>query len=363
MYITTIAMKRELNIGALPIARDEYLSQLVSFLQPLISKGFLSIYQDARKKCSKEDRKNERFRDFQMFVKKIPSWSSLMVEEETRRIKEKVDCLSELITVIFVGNVKILASIRLKGNNKNIKVKIPSCNNFIHTVYINTAKRVFYNPMLFDHTCSSIEGDKNTEMVYEYIEKAVVDTIRQMLPIKNILDEYLGHVFDDEVECNDDDGEDNASDDGDGESFYGNQIGSDSEDEADNVIKFSSKIPKVEQGGLSGDASDSGEEEASDDNEDNEDNEDDDNEDASDDDDNEDNEDNEYSPPTAPAASEYVPPTAPAVSEYVPVVAPAAGEYAPPTAPVAAPVAAPRFDFSSFKETSAPGNESLRKFF
>lgn len=256
-------MKRELNLGALPIARDEYLNQLVSFLQPLISKGFWSIYTDARKKCSREGRQHERFRDFQHFVKKIPKWNSLIVEEETRRIKEKIDCLSELITVIFVGNVKILASIRLKGNNNNIKVKIPSCNNFIHTVYINTAKRVFYNPLLFDHKCNPIDIEKNMDQVYEYIEKSVIETIQQMLPIKNILDEYLGNVFENEVTCNDEDNSsDDDKDDFDGESFYGGKIDSESENDEDsgmvkeinnpkNIINFPNKIPNVEKSNIS----------------------------------------------------------------------------------------------------------------
>ena len=271
LFLNSNNMKRELNLGALPIARDEYLNQLVSLVQPLISKGFWSIYKDARKKCSKENRKHERFKEFQYFIKQIPVWSSLMVEEETRRIKENIDCLSELITVIFVGNVKILASIRLKGNHNNIKVKIPSCNNFIHTIYINSAKRIFYNPLIFDHKCNPIDSEKNMDQIYEYIEKAIVETIQQMLPIKNILDEYLGNVFEDEITCNDESDKEERSDDDEmeGESIYGNQIGSDSEDsEADNdvtkeiitkpkkMISFPKTAPLIQKGYLSNDNDD-----------------------------------------------------------------------------------------------------------
>ena len=244
-------MSKELNLGALPIARNEYLNQLVSFLQPLISKGFWAIYQDARKKCSKENRKHERFKEFQFFVKQIPFWSSLIIEDETRRIKEKVDCLSELITVIFVGNVKILASIRLKGEHKNIKVKVPSCNNFIHTVYINTARKVYYNPLLFDHKCKSIESNSNMEVLYGYIESAIIESIQQMLPLKSILDEYLGNAFD---ESDNDKSDDDKSDNGSGS--YLDEIDSIQSDVYPdkeikrNVIDFGNKPPVLESGSI-----------------------------------------------------------------------------------------------------------------
>lgn len=273
-----MSKKRDLNMGALPIARDEYLGQLVSFLQPLISKGFWSIYQDSRKICA--NKKHLRFKEFQRFVKQIPLWSSLIVEDETRRIKEKVDCLSELITVIFVGNVKILASIRLKGEHTNIKVKIPSCNNFIHTVYINTAKRIYYNPLLFNHKCTPIETEHNMETVYQYIEKAIIETIQQMLPIKSILEEYLGNVFNEDVnvdEDSDSEADEAEFDDPDGNTICGDQIGSDSESESEadeseekiinpptkgHFIDFPKKVEPLTSGYLSDNQNESEAEEA-----------------------------------------------------------------------------------------------------
>ncbi len=188
-----------INLNALPLARNEYQQQLTTFLQPLITKGFWSIFRDSKKMCSKENKEQEVFKRFQSFVKKIPKWSSLTVDAETERIKQKINCLSELITIIFVGNVKILASIRLKGKHTNIKVKVPSCNNFIHTVYINTAKRIFYDPYLFDDNLDPIEKERNMNRIFEFIEKAISETISGMLPLDSILNEYLGNAFDSDV--------------------------------------------------------------------------------------------------------------------------------------------------------------------
>ena len=247
-------MKNEtnINIGALPIARNEYQNQLTNLLQPLITKGFWSIFGDADNFCKKENKPEELYMTFQKFVKKIRTWSSIIVESETERIKNKIHCLNELITIIFVGNVKILASIRLKGKHANLKIKVPSCEKFIHTVYINTAKRVFYDPYIFENNIDPIKKEKNMNRMYGFIEKAISDTISQMLPIESILDEYLGNAFDEEIEESESesDSESNKSE----QSLYGDEIESSDEEEQKHTppkinapsINFKNNIPTHE---------------------------------------------------------------------------------------------------------------------
>jgi hypothetical protein len=198
-----------MNINALPMALKVYEEELVTFLQPLITKGFQSIYQDAQKFCvNKED---QVFRKFQYFIKKIRTWSSIIIDEEVKRIKERVPCLESLMAAIFVGKVKILANIRLKGKQANIKIKIPSCSKFIHSIYINVASKIFYDPALFDHRIKSIEKEETIEKVYKIIERSIRETCSQLLPIDQILDEYIGNIFngeESESEENDSEGND-----------------------------------------------------------------------------------------------------------------------------------------------------------
>lgn len=217
----------KINTSALPLAREEYEKQLTTLLQPLITKGFWSIYNDARKQAKKENKEEETFKKFQFFIKKIRNWSSLIIDAETDRIKEKIGCLSELITIIFVGNVKILASIRLKGKHANIKIKVPSCSNFIHSVYINTAKRIFYDPTIFDHTLNPIEKESNMIRVYGFISKAISETISQMLPLDNILQVYLGDCL--AEEASESEYESGSESETEGESLYGDEIESENE--------------------------------------------------------------------------------------------------------------------------------------
>jgi hypothetical protein len=198
--------KSQINVNNLPMAINEYKKRLISFLQPLILKGLHSIYKDAKVYCENSQKEHEIFKRFQFYLKKTRHWSSLIVDKETERIKEKVSYIEPLIIAIFVAHVKLLGCIRLKGKYNNIKVKVPSCNNFIHTVYINTAKRVYYNPKLFEEDLSFIDKEKNMDKIYEYIEKGIVETISQMLPMEHVLNEYVANAFDEDVSCSEESG-------------------------------------------------------------------------------------------------------------------------------------------------------------
>jgi len=125
-------MSKNLNISVLVAARDEYIEQLKSIITPLIIQGVNSIYQDALKISEGK----QTIYKFQQFLKDVLTWNQTILQEESKRIKRKCPYIMDIVTAIFVSNVKILASIRLKGNNDNIKVKIPTCEIFIHSVYI-----------------------------------------------------------------------------------------------------------------------------------------------------------------------------------------------------------------------------------
>jgi hypothetical protein len=120
----------------------------------------------------------------------------------------------DIVTAIFVSNVKILASIRLKGNNDNIKVKIPTCDLFVHSIYIETAQQIFYEPFLFYHRNNNFaEIQKNKKYVRELISYAVDETIRQMMPFDHILQEYLKNALEDNAEYTDSESEESEESD------------------------------------------------------------------------------------------------------------------------------------------------------
>jgi len=182
-------MSNQLNVSVLVAAREEYSEQLKRHLVPLMHEGFTSIYEDAEA----EDGDNVLVQ-FQIFLKQIPKWNQTILEEETKRIREKCPFLMDLVTAIFVSHVKILASVRIGGNHKNIRIKIPTAEVFLHSVYVNAAESFYYDPFVFENT-----ERKNTEKIKSVIEEAIEDTISSMIPIQSILQEYLSTTFNDHI--------------------------------------------------------------------------------------------------------------------------------------------------------------------
>jgi hypothetical protein len=121
-------MSRRIDISVLVAARDEYIEQLKCILCPLILQGINSIYQDA---LEISEGKKTLYK-FQELLREIPKWNQTILQEESKRIKRKCPYIMDIVTAIFVSNVKILASIRLKGKNENIRVKIPTSDIFVH---------------------------------------------------------------------------------------------------------------------------------------------------------------------------------------------------------------------------------------
>ena len=183
-------MSNQLNVSVLVAARDEYSDQLKRHLQPLIQEGFSSIYEDS----VSEDEYNP-LKQFQIFLKQIPSWNQSILDQETTRIKEKCPYLMDMVTAIFVSHVKILASVRLGGKHSNIKIKIPTPEIFIHSVYVAGAECFYYSPEPFE---DSLDRD-NTEKIKDTINTNIDNTISAMIPIQSILQEYLCNTFTEHV--------------------------------------------------------------------------------------------------------------------------------------------------------------------
>ena len=219
-------MSKTLNISVLVAARDEYIDQLKCILVPLLIQGFNSIYQDALKLSGGR----QVIWKFQELLKQIPQWNQTILQEESKRIKRKCPYIMDIVTAIFVTNVKILASVRLKGSREDIRVKIPTSDIFIHSIYIEAAHQIFYDPFLFYHKNKDVQ--QNKYHVKQIIDSAVDETIRQMLPFDDILQKYLSDALNDNAEFGD--GESDTTEgsvsDSDEESINNNDLPSDESD-------------------------------------------------------------------------------------------------------------------------------------
>ena len=178
-------MSETLNVNVLVAAKEEYTRQLISSLQASIYEIIKNVYMESQKNNIRRD---ISYSNFQMELKKVPNWASFKLDENLSEINSKFPYLMDLITAIFVSHVKILACVRLKSDNKSIKIKVPNLNTFLHKIIINVSETIYYDPYVIHD-----QKDK----IFSIITTSITETIANQIPIEYILNEYLSGVFDD----------------------------------------------------------------------------------------------------------------------------------------------------------------------
>lgn len=183
-------MNKDLNLGIVVEANNVYTSQLIHILKNCLYSRFSKMYEDVSEIT---ERKTDRLIEFQKELQKIPHWNDSIIDNEIANIKGTCNFIDDLISAIFVGNVKILSSVKIRDSNEKLKIKMPTTEKFLHKVFWNSAENI-YNNAKDIFSLSKIETNK--EKVQDLIEEAIQNTITTMLPFENILQTYLGSVFD-----------------------------------------------------------------------------------------------------------------------------------------------------------------------
>lgn len=177
-------MSETLNVNVLVAAKEEYSKQLINCIQPGIYDILLSIFEDSQKN---NIRLSLSYSNFQKELKSVPHWADYKLEEKLHSINRKFPYLMDLITAIFVSHVKILACVRLKTDDKSVKIKVPSLNSFLHKIIVYCCEQIYYNPQCIH--------DEKVKM-FTLINECINETIANQIPIEYILNEYLSGAFD-----------------------------------------------------------------------------------------------------------------------------------------------------------------------
>lgn len=168
-------------------AKIEYTKQLINNIQSHIFDGVKSIYDDSKEIYKKNSSSSQLF-IFRTLLEKVPEWNNEMIVNETDRIIEssKCDYLEDLLTAVFISHTKILMSIGT-NNVDRINLTVPKLSNFIHKCYINIARSLWKNPLLFSENISGLEYQRNLNTIETIISDGVENTIRFSLPVKDII--------------------------------------------------------------------------------------------------------------------------------------------------------------------------------
>ena len=192
----------DFNITSITESKNEWSARFTNILTPCIIEGIKSIFMEADKICSETDEDEKYLMTFQNLLNNIPKWSSQIVETEKTRIINSSSCnyLEDLLSCIHITQLKALTISRVGSKQKKIDLQIPNLDTFIHKAYINVARKIYINVYLFQKDILPLEIQKNNRELELIIKEAILNTVRDNIPIDNLLKMYLDETQETEVE-------------------------------------------------------------------------------------------------------------------------------------------------------------------
>ena len=190
------------NLSSLAESKNEWCIRLVNVLTPTIVAGIKSIFNEALELCQQNKEEDQYLLTFQTFLTRIPKWNDSIISEECKRIEENSNCgyLEELISCVHIIQLKALTCIRVGTKQKKVDVEIPKVEQFIHRVYINVARTLYTNVYLFEHDIMPLQTQKNNREFENIVKESILNSIRETMPIENILKAYIDET--EELETN-----------------------------------------------------------------------------------------------------------------------------------------------------------------
>ena len=190
------------NVDSLHDSKNEFSARLLNLLTPHIIQGVSSIFNESCKLCNDNNEEEKYLMNFQNFLERIPKWNDTIIEDEVKRIKGTSGCqyLEDLISCVHIIQLKILTSVRVCQKQKKIDINIPNLNKFIHNVYINCARKIYKNIFLYELDIPALQIQKNNREVELIIRECIMNTIRDSIPVDEILRIYMNEKTEEELE-------------------------------------------------------------------------------------------------------------------------------------------------------------------
>ena len=186
-------------------AKSEYTKQLTLYLVPAFHRFFMELLQQA---MTDEPLAKRQLWKFQETLSQIPEWNMDKVQRETAKIITSIQCdyMEELLTAVFIAHTKVLTAIRIGNKNKRVNIVVPKLEHFIHRALSESSRFLWSSAYLFHSELPPMEKQKNHRQIEQLLHDGVAQAIRGMLPVKNILKDYLSEP-DHEDEADDEDDE------------------------------------------------------------------------------------------------------------------------------------------------------------
>jgi hypothetical protein len=193
-------------------AKGEYTKQLSQFIVPAFHRFFMETLVLAQQE---EANPKRQLWKFQELLSQIPEWNIDKVQRETGKLIHEIQCdyLEELLTAVFIAHTKVLTAIRIGNKNKRVQITVPKLDHFLHRSLTESSRLLWASVYLFHNELSPIDKQKNHRQIEQLLYEGVSQAIRGLLPVKNILKDYLAEPeHDAETDAEDEDDEDEKED-------------------------------------------------------------------------------------------------------------------------------------------------------
>jgi hypothetical protein len=183
-------------------AKNEYTHKLVRILK----KGFVQFFYKVYILCKEESENYHEEENvlylFQEELSKIVDWTEVEKKEKYEEILTVSNCdwLDDLLTAVFVLHTKILSSIRCKNTPKKINLVIPQIQEFVYKCYVDISRELWKHAYIFVKNDDTCEYQKNYNKCEDIVGRIIIETLSDMLPIKDLLKEHLSDINDDSIE-------------------------------------------------------------------------------------------------------------------------------------------------------------------
>lgn len=186
-------------------ARAEYTKQLCVFLVPAYFQFYIDLLEKSKQQMINEPKKI--LWQFQNLLNEIHDWNMEKVHHEIQQIHSNCGCdyLEDLITAVFIAHTKVLAAIRITSKNKKLDISIPKVEHFLFKVLCETSKLLWSSTYLFREGISSIEKQQNYRAIESLLNEGILQAVRNLVPVKTILKDFMNLDNSDTVEEDSDD--------------------------------------------------------------------------------------------------------------------------------------------------------------
>jgi len=178
--------------------KNEYTTHLSNILTPLIYQGLQSIYNEAKNIVNNNGETNMILKIFQSCLKSILTWNTITIDKATNAIltsSQSYEWLNDLIKATLKSNLMVLVynpSCKYQTKIDPSLYQSIKTSEFIHRVYIECARELWNNPYLMYHDYPPIEIKRNQRDCMIIIKESIKESLRKLLPVKHILQVYLG---------------------------------------------------------------------------------------------------------------------------------------------------------------------------